>query len=105
MYFLRMNLYGNYAYIHARLLTGMWTEMNRLTPVTCSDSHLNTVLLWIECRIEIAGDISFWNPSFSYKTKIFFEDSNTPDWNKVLTDWSISEVELIIKILHLPSGK
>jgi outer membrane receptor protein involved in Fe transport len=75
-----LQLFGNYAYIHARFgendVDGSEQEyannMFRLTPE-------HSFALGLNARIEIAKEISlFAIPSYSYKTKIFFEDANTP---------------------------
>jgi outer membrane receptor protein involved in Fe transport len=75
-----LNLYGNYAYIHARFADrdvdgdeqAYASNMFRLTPEHSFAFGLNA-------RIEIAAEtFLFGIPSFSYKTKIFFEDANTP---------------------------
>ena len=75
-----LNLFGNYAYIHARFaeadVDGSEQEyagnMFRLTP-----EHSFT--LGLNARVEIAQEtFLFCNPSYSYKTKIYFEDANTP---------------------------
>ncbi len=75
-----LQLFGNYAYIHARFAEkdadGSEQEyagnMFRLTPE-------HSFVIGLNARIEIARDIFLFGvPSFSYKTKIFFEDANTP---------------------------
>jgi iron complex outermembrane receptor protein len=75
-----LQLFGNYAYIHARFaendVDGSAQEYAnntfRLTP-----DH--SFALGLNARVEIADGISlFAVPSYSYKTKIFFEDANTP---------------------------
>ena len=75
-----LQLFGNYAYIHARFaendVDGSKQEyannMFRLTPEHSFAVGLNG-------RVEIAREIFlFAVPSYSYKTKIFFEDANTP---------------------------
>lgn len=75
-----LQLFGNYAYIHARFaendVDGSKQEyannMFRLTPEHSFAVGLNG-------RIKIAREILlFAVPSYSYKTKIFFEDANTP---------------------------
>ena len=75
-----LHFWGNYAYIHARFAENdvdgakqnYANNMFRLTPEYSFAIGLNT-------RVEIAKDIFlFGYPSYSYKTKIFFEDANTP---------------------------
>ncbi len=75
-----LQLFGNYAYIHARFaendVDGSKQEyannMFRLTPEHSFAFGLNA-------RVEIAKEIFLFGiPSYSYKTKIFFEDANTP---------------------------
>jgi iron complex outermembrane receptor protein len=75
-----LQLFGNYAYIHARFaekdVDGSKQEyagnMFRLTPEHSFALGFNT-------RIEIGKEIFlFCITSYSYKTKIFFEDANTP---------------------------
>jgi outer membrane receptor protein involved in Fe transport len=75
-----LSFFGNYAYIHARFADtdadGSEQEyagnMFRLTP-----DH--SFAVGLNARIAIAKDaFIFGVPSFSYKTKIFFEDANTP---------------------------
>ena len=75
-----LQLFGNYAYIHARFaendVDGSKQEyagnMFRLTPE-------HSFALGLNARIEIAKEMFlFAIPSYSYKTKIFFEDANTP---------------------------
>lgn len=75
-----LQLFGNYAYIHARFaendVDGSKQEyagnMFRLTPE-------HSFALGLNARIEIAKEtLLFGIPSYSYKTKIFFEDANTP---------------------------
>ena len=75
-----LQLFGNYAYIHARFadkdVDGSDQEyagnMFRLTPDHSFAFGLNA-------RIDISNDIYLFGiPSWSYKTKIFFEDANTP---------------------------
>jgi outer membrane receptor protein involved in Fe transport len=74
-----LQLFGNYAYIHARFAEnntdGSKQEyagnMFRLTPE-------HSFALGINARIEIANEMFlFAIPTYSYKTKIFFEDANT----------------------------
>lgn len=74
-----LQIFGNYAYIHARFAS---TDVNgalqeyahnlfRLTP-----DHSFTVGLNV--RIKIGKEMYLFGiPSYSYKTKIFFEDANT----------------------------
>ena len=75
-----LNLFGNYAYIHTRFadkdVDGDEQEyannMFRLTPA-------HSFALGLNARVEIAEEaFLFGNPSYSYKTKVFFEDANTP---------------------------
>lgn len=75
-----LQLFGNYAYIHARFAEndadGSEQEyagnMFRLTPE-------HSFAIGLNARIEIAKEIYLFGiPSFTYKTKIFFEDANTP---------------------------
>jgi iron complex outermembrane receptor protein len=75
-----LQLFGNYAYIHARFaetdVDGSKQEytgnMFRLTPE-------HSFALGLNARIEIAKEMFLFSiPSYSYKTKIFFEDANTP---------------------------
>ena len=74
-----LQLFGNYAYIHARFaendVDGAKQEyasnMFRLTP-----DH--SFAIGLNARIEIAKEVFLFGiPSYSYKTKIFFEDANT----------------------------
>jgi len=76
-----VQFFGNYAYIHARFAEKdadgaaqqYANNRFRLTP-----DH--SFAVGINAHIEIAKDvILFAVPSFSYKTKIFFEDANTPE--------------------------
>lgn len=80
-----LQLFGNYAFIHARFaekdVDGSDQEyadnMFRLTPE-------QSFALGLNARIEIAKDLFFFGiPSYSYKTKIFFEDANTPGLEQV----------------------
>lgn len=75
-----LQIFGNYAYIHARFagkdangsLQEYANNMFRLTPEHSLAIGLNT-------RKEISKDFYlFATPSWSYRTKIFFEDANTP---------------------------
>lgn len=75
-----LQLFGNYAYIHARFADnnadGSKQEyagnMFRLTPE-------HSFAIGFNARIEIAKEMYLFGiPSFSYKTKMFFEDANTP---------------------------
>jgi outer membrane receptor protein involved in Fe transport len=75
-----LQFFGNYAYIHARFaeedVDGSEQEyannMFRLTP-----DH--SFAVGLNARIEIAeGMFLFAVPSYSFKSKIFFEDANTP---------------------------
>ena len=75
-----LQFYGNYAYIHARFADkdvdgakqNYAGNMFRLTPE-------NSFAIGLNARVEIAKDLFlFVIPSYSYKTKIFFEDANTP---------------------------
>jgi iron complex outermembrane receptor protein len=75
-----LQFFGNYAYIHARFadndVDGVKQEYAsnrfRLTP-----DH--SFAIGLNARGEIAKEIYlFAVPSYSYKTKIFFEDANTP---------------------------
>lgn len=75
-----LNIFGNYAYIHARFaetdVDGAEQEyagnMFRLTPE-------HSFALGLNARIKIAREMYLFGiPSYSYKTKIFFEDANTP---------------------------
>lgn len=74
-----LDLFGNYAYIHARFadndVNGSLQEFAnhtfRLTP-----GH--SFALGLHAKITLAKDVYlFATPSWSYKTKIFFEDANT----------------------------
>ena len=74
-----LNIFGNYAYIHARFAEKDVDEaeqnyannMFRLTP-----DH--SFAMGLNARIEIASDIFLFGiPTYSYKSKIFFEDANT----------------------------
>lgn len=75
-----LQLFGNYAYIHARFaendVDGSEQEyannMFKLTP-----DH--SFAIGLNARIKISKEIFLFGiPSYSYKTKIFFEDANTP---------------------------
>ncbi len=75
-----LDLLGNYAYIHARFaendIDGSEQEyagnMFRLTPE-------HSFALGLNARVKIAKEMYLFGiPSYSYKTKIFFEDANTP---------------------------
>jgi len=75
-----LQYFGNYAYIHARFADNdvdgakqnYANNRFRLTPDHSFAFGLNA-------RVEIAKDIYLFGiPSYSYKTKIFFEDANTP---------------------------
>jgi outer membrane receptor protein involved in Fe transport len=74
-----LQLFGNYSYIHARFADEdvdgakqyYANNMFRLTP-----DH--SFAIGINGRVEIAREVFlFAVPSFSYQTKIFFEDANT----------------------------
>ncbi len=74
-----LQLFGNYAYIHARFaendVDGSEQEyannMFRLTP-----DH--SFAIGLNVRIEVAENVFlFAIPSYSYKSKIYFEDANT----------------------------
>jgi outer membrane receptor protein involved in Fe transport len=74
-----LQIFGNYAYIHARFagtdVNGALQEyannMFRLTPEHSFAAGLNA-------RIKIAKELYLFGiPSYSYKTKIYFEDANT----------------------------
>jgi outer membrane receptor protein involved in Fe transport len=74
-----LQLFGNYAYIHARFAG---TDVNgarqeyannifRLTPE-------HSFAFGVNVRIKIASELYLFGiPSYSFKTKIFFEDANT----------------------------
>jgi iron complex outermembrane receptor protein len=75
-----LNIFGNYAYIHARFaekdVDG--AEQNyggntfRLTPE-------HSVTIGFNARIRLAkGFVLFAVPNYTYQSKIFFEDANTP---------------------------
>lgn len=75
-----LDFFGNYAYIHARFAEkdmdgaeqGYANNRFRLTP-----DH--SFAIGLKVRIEIAkGLFLFGVPTYSYKSKIFFEDANTP---------------------------
>jgi iron complex outermembrane recepter protein len=75
-----LQVFGNYAYIHARFaendVDGSAQEyannMFRLTPE-------HSFAVGLNARVEVAKEIFLFGiPSYSYKTKIFFEDANTP---------------------------
>ena len=75
-----LNFFGNYAYIHARFadkdMDGAAQQYAnntfRLTP-----DH--SFAVGLNARIKISEDLFlFAIPSYAYKTKIFFEDANTP---------------------------
>jgi iron complex outermembrane receptor protein len=75
-----LSLFGNYAYIHNMFadndINGLKQEyagnMFRLTPE-------NSYAIGLNARVRITGDIYLFGiPSWSYKSKIFFEDANTP---------------------------
>ena len=74
-----LQIFGNYAYIHARFagtdVNGAKQEfannMFRLTPE-------HSLAVGLNGRIKIGKEIYLFGiPSYSYKTKIFFEDANT----------------------------
>jgi outer membrane receptor protein involved in Fe transport len=74
-----LQIFGNYAFIHARFAANDVNSSKqefanntfRLTPEHSFAIGLNT-------RAEIAKDLYLFGiPSWSYKTKIFFEDANT----------------------------
>jgi outer membrane receptor protein involved in Fe transport len=74
-----LQLFGNYAYIHARFagkdVNGARQEYAnnnfRLTP-----DH--SFAVGVNARIKIASELYLFGiPSYSFKTKIFFEDANT----------------------------
>jgi iron complex outermembrane recepter protein len=74
-----LQFFGNYAYIHARFaatdVNGALQEyahnMFRLTP-----DH--SFAVGVNARIKIGNEMYLFGiPSYSYKTKIFFEDANT----------------------------
>jgi outer membrane receptor protein involved in Fe transport len=75
-----LQLFGNYAYIHARFaetdvdgeVQDYANNMFRLTPE-------HSFAVGLNARAEIApGLVLFAVPSWSWKTKIYFEDANTP---------------------------
>jgi outer membrane receptor protein involved in Fe transport len=75
-----LNVFGNYAYIHARFdslnVNGEEQEyagnMFRLTPE-------HSFAVGLNARAEIApGLFLFAVPSYSWRSKIYFEDANTP---------------------------
>jgi len=75
-----LQVFGNYAYIYARFAEkdadGSEQEyagnMFRLTPE-------NSFAIGLNARIKIAKEMFLFGiPSYSYKSKIFFEDANTP---------------------------
>jgi outer membrane receptor protein involved in Fe transport len=75
-----LQFFGNYAYIHARFAENnvdgsrqnYADNMFRLTP-----DH--SFAIGLNARVQVAkGIFLFGVPSYSYKTKIFFEDANTP---------------------------
>jgi iron complex outermembrane recepter protein len=75
-----LQFFGNYAYIHARFaekdIDGSEQEyagnMFRLTPEHSFSIGLNA-------RLEVAKEMYLFGiPSYSYKTRIYFEDANTP---------------------------
>ena len=75
-----LQFFGNYAYIHASFaetdVDGADQEyagnMFRLTPE-------HSFAVGLNARIEIASELYlFFTPSYSFKSKIFFEDANTP---------------------------
>jgi outer membrane receptor protein involved in Fe transport len=75
-----LQFFGNYAFIHARFagndVNGSKQEYAnntfRLTPE-------HSFAIGLNARVEIAKDLFLFGiPFYSYKTKIFFEDANTP---------------------------
>jgi len=75
-----LQLFGNYAFIHARFAEhdidgneqAYANNMFRLTPEHSFSVGLNG-------RVKVAKEVFlFGSPSYSYKTRIFFEDANTP---------------------------
>ena len=75
-----LQIFVNYAYIHARFAENdvdgarqnYAGNMFRLTPE-------NSFAIGLNGRVEIARDLFLFGiPSYSYQTKIFFEDANTP---------------------------
>jgi outer membrane receptor protein involved in Fe transport len=75
-----LQLFGNYAYIHARFAENdadgekqnYAHNIFRLTPEQSFAVGLNA-------KVEIAREVFLFGiPSWSYQTKIFFEDANTP---------------------------
>jgi outer membrane receptor protein involved in Fe transport len=74
-----LDIFGNYAYIHARFadndvngdLQEYANHSFRLTPE-------HSFALGLHAKVGVTSDIYlFATPSWSYKTKIFFEDANT----------------------------
>ncbi len=75
-----LQFFGNYAFIHSRFAEkdingadqAYANNKFRLTPDHSFASGLNA-------RFDISGSIAvFASPAFSYRTKIYFEDANTP---------------------------
>lgn len=75
-----LDFFGNYAYIHARFadkdvngdLQEYANHVFRLTPE-------HSFAIGLNAKVSLTKDIYlFGTPSYSYKTKIFFEDANTP---------------------------
>jgi iron complex outermembrane recepter protein len=75
-----LQFFGNYSYIHARFAENdvdgakqnYAGNMFRLTPE-------HSFAIGLNARVEIIKEIFLFGiPSYSYQTKIFFEDANTP---------------------------
>lgn len=75
-----LSIFGNYAYIHARFAENDINDSRqeyagnifRLTPE-------NSYAIGLNARVQVANGIYLFGiPTWSYKTKIFFEDANTP---------------------------
>jgi outer membrane receptor protein involved in Fe transport len=74
-----LQIFGNYAYIHARFAAN---DVNGAKPEYANNTFRLTpehsLAIGLNTRFEIAKNLSLFGiPSWTYKTKIFFEDANT----------------------------
>jgi iron complex outermembrane recepter protein len=74
-----LDFFGNYAYIHARFADkDVNGELQEYANHTFRLTPEHSFALGLNAKVELTKDVYlFGTPSWSYKTKIFFEDANT----------------------------
>jgi len=75
-----LQIFGNYAFIHARFAdNGVDGTKQEYAGNTFRLTPEHSFAIGLNARVQIAKDLFlFAIPTYAYKTKIFFEDANTP---------------------------